>query len=73
MPIRIGPKQVIPRRKVTISIQEPTWQKVELYARYLGGKTDTTYVMKQILQAFFDQEKDFKRRLDGQQQSPTGT
>ncbi len=73
MPIRISPKQVTPRKKVTLSIQEPIWQKVELYARYLGGKTDTTYVVEQILQAFFDQEKDFKRWLDGQQQLPTGT
>jgi hypothetical protein len=69
MPIRIEPKKVVPRKKITLSIPEPLLDMAEKYAEYLGGGTDRIYVIEKILEAFFEQEKDFRRWLDGQRKS----
>jgi hypothetical protein len=69
MPIRIEPKKVIPRKKITLAIPEPLWETVGKYAEYLGGGTDRMYVIEKVLEAFFEQEKDFRRWLDGQRRS----
>ena len=66
MPIKIEPKKVVQKKKITLSIPEPLWEMIGKYAEYLGGGTDRIYVVEKILEAFFDQEKDFKRWLDGQ-------
>lgn len=75
MTIKIAPKEVTPRKKVTLSLKAPIVEQIELYAKYLGGNTDKLYVVEQILEAFFRQEKDFNRWLNSQHQTgqPRGT
>jgi len=63
MPIKISPRVVERRKRLQISLSESVLHQVDSYAKYLGGNSDRVYVIEQILQAFFEQEKDFQRWL----------
>jgi hypothetical protein len=65
MPLKIEPKQVTPRRKITVSLKTTVADGVERYCEYLGGHTDKAYVVDEILEAYFNQDKDFQRWLEG--------
>ena len=64
MPIRITPKVVEEKKKVTLSLPVSLLKKLDLYARYLGGATDKFYVMEQVLSRFLDQDREFQRWLE---------
>lgn len=64
MPIRIAPKLVEDKKKITISLPVGLLEKLDLYARYLGGATDRFYVMEQVLSQFLEQDREFQRWLE---------
>jgi len=64
VPIRIAPKLVEDKKKITISLPVGLLEKLDLYARYLGGATDRFYVMEQVLSQFLEQDREFQRWLE---------
>jgi hypothetical protein len=63
--IKIKPRVVEPRKKLTVSLKESLVEQMDRYAEYLGGATDRAYVMEQVLEQFLVHDRDFQRWLDG--------
>jgi len=65
--IKIKPRVVEPRKKLTVSLKESLVEQMDRYAEYLGGATDRGYVIEQVLEQFLAHDRDFQRWLDGRQ------
>ena len=67
--IKIAPKLVEEKKKVTLSLPVSLLNKLDLYARYLGGATDRFYIVEQVLSQFLEQDRDFQRWLESNGQA----
>lgn len=61
--IKVAPKHVEPRKKLTMALPVSLLSKLDLYAKYLGGATDRYYVMEQVLTQFLERDRDFQKWL----------
>jgi hypothetical protein len=59
-PIKIAPKEEVPRKKITLSIRLDLAEGLAEYCKYLGGKTDPTYVIERLLEAQLSGDKGFQ-------------
>lgn len=62
--IKIVPRLVEEKKKVTLSLPVSLLSKLDLYAKYLGGATDRFYVMEQVLAQFLESDREFQRWLE---------
>ena len=63
--IRVIPRAVERRRKLTLSLKEALVEGIDRYAEYLGGDTDRVYVIEQVLEQFLAGDSEFQRWLNG--------
>lgn len=63
MKIKVAPRTLEPRRKLTLSLKASLVERLDRYAEYLGGATDRVYVMEQVLEQFLAADSDFQRWL----------
>lgn len=61
--IKIAPRAAVPRKKLTLTLKAPLIEQVERYAAYLGGASDRSYVIEQVLEQFLEQDRGFQRWL----------
>jgi len=61
--IKIAPRAAVPRKKLTLTLRAPLIEQIERYAAYLGGASDRSYVVEQVLEQFLAQDRDFQRWL----------
>jgi hypothetical protein len=59
--IRVKPRVVEPRKKLTVSLKESLVEQMDRYMEYLGGATDRAYGMEQVLEQFPAHDRDFQR------------
>jgi hypothetical protein len=62
--IKVAPRVVEERRKVTLALPVSLLERLDAYARYLGGKTDRQYVVEQVLEQFLNQDREFSKWLE---------
>lgn len=62
--IKVAPKHVEPRKKVTMGLPVSLLNRLDLYAKYLGGATDRYYVVEQVLTQFLEGDRGFQRWLE---------
>jgi hypothetical protein len=63
--IKVAPKVVEEKRKLTLSLPVSLVERLDMYAKYLGGATDRSHVIEQVLTQFLEQDRDFRRWLSG--------
>jgi hypothetical protein len=68
--IRVEPKVVEAKRKLSMSLPASLVEKLDLYAQYLGGATDRFYVIEQVLAQFLDNDRDFQEWLRSNGKAP---
>ena len=62
--IKVTPKVVEDRQKVTLALPVTLLERLDAYARYLGGKTDRLHVVEQVLSQFLQQDREFCEWLE---------
>jgi hypothetical protein len=62
--IKVTPKVVEEKRKLSMSLPASLVDRLDLYAKYLGGATDRYYVIEQVLAQFLEQDRGFQRWLE---------
>jgi hypothetical protein len=60
---RIQPKAAVELETVSLRLPAQLIRTVELYAKYLGGSTDRTYVITQAIEIALAQDVDFQKSL----------
>lgn len=66
--IRLSPKVVEEKKKITLSFPVSLVEKLDAYSRYLGGATDRAYVIEQVLSQFLESDRGFQEWLRENQQ-----
>jgi metal-responsive CopG/Arc/MetJ family transcriptional regulator len=74
---RIQPKPTLELETVSLRLPAQLVRAVEQYAKYLGGRTDRSYVIAQAIEITLAQDADFQKsltsRVDGPLAGPART
>lgn len=67
---RIRPKPTLELETVSLRLPAQLVRAVEQYAKYLGGRTDRTYVIAQAIEITLAQDADFQKSLTSRAAGP---
>ena len=59
----IQPRPALEMEALSLRLPAQLVRKVDLYAKYLGGSTDRTYIITQALEIILERDAEFQKSL----------